>query len=661
MKKPRYLTKSRFKLGQECSTKLFYTGKEAYPNQNMDDSFLEALAEGGYQVGELAKYYFPEGHTIETLDYVEAESQTLELLKLEKVVIFEAAIRYKNLFIRIDVLVKNGNHFDLIEVKAKSYDPALEKQFLNKNGTIASGWLSYLYDIAFQRYVLSSAYPDMRIDSFLMMTNKSATCPTDGLNQKFKIVRDKSKRKGIKITSAITDMDLSTRLLIQVPVDEFIELISEGKETKSIRTRSFSEEIVFLADKYEKDEKIVPVIGSQCRDCEFRCERQAETQGLKNGFKECWSGSLGWKDDDFKESNVLEVWNSRKKDEWIEDGKIKLSDLSIEDISPKADGDPGISPSERQWLQVEKVQQNSNEPFFESHGLKLEMESWTYPLHFIDFETSMMAIPFNKGRRPYEGIAFQFSHHVVHEDGKIEHAGEYLCTEQGHFPNYDFIRALKSELDKDEGTIFRYSPHENTFLNLIYRQLRDDPNDILDRDDLCDFIKTITYSSGSSAEKWDGNRSMVDLWELVKRYYYDPSTKGSNSIKFVLPAVLASSAFLSAKYSRPIYGSDGGIKSLNFKNWQWIEKENGSIKDPYKKLPKMFQDVSDHNLEILTQEDELRNGGAALTAYARMQFSEMSDYEKGELRSALLKYCELDTLAMVMIYEAWKDWILEGK
>jgi hypothetical protein len=154
---------------------------------------------------------------------------------------------------------------------------------------------------------------------------------------------------------------------------------------------------------------------------------------------------------------------------------------------------------------------------------------------------------------------------------------------------------------------------------------------------------------------------MVDLWELVKRYYYDPSTKGSNSIKFILPAILSSSEYLREKYSKPIYGTAEGIKSLNFTNWQWIEDIDGKIVDPYKKLPKMFQDISDHNLELLTQEDELRNGGAALTAYARMQFSEMSDYEKRELRSALLKYCELDTLAMVMIYEAWREWICQNK
>ena len=69
----------------------------------------------------------------------------------------------------------------------------------------------------------------------------------------------------------------------------------------------------------------------------------------------------------------------------------------------------------------------------------------------------------------------------------------------------------------------------------------------------------------------------------------------------------------------------------------------------------MFQDVSDESMNFLSEEDELSNGGAALTAYGRMQFSEISEYEKKELEKALLKYCELDTLAMVMIYEAWRD------
>tara|TARA_B100000497_G_C7549859_1_gene332327 strand:- start:376 stop:741 length:366 start_codon:yes stop_codon:yes gene_type:complete len=116
------------------------------------------------------------------------------------------------------------------------------------------------------------------------------------------------------------------------------------------------------------------------------------------------------------------------------------------------------------------------------------MNRWVFPLHFIDFETTMVAIPFSAGRRPYEGIAFQFSHHIVYEDGSVEHFGEYLNTEQGEFPNYDFVRALKTQLENDNGSIFRYSNHENTFLNMIYHQLQADQREITDREELCVFI-----------------------------------------------------------------------------------------------------------------------------------------------------------------------------
>ena len=61
-KSPYYLTKSRFKLALECPTKLFYADKDEYANNKNDDEFLESLAEGGFQVGELAKYYYDNGN-----------------------------------------------------------------------------------------------------------------------------------------------------------------------------------------------------------------------------------------------------------------------------------------------------------------------------------------------------------------------------------------------------------------------------------------------------------------------------------------------------------------------------------------------------------------------------------------------------------------------
>ena len=65
----RYLTKSRFKLALDCPAKLFYTGKSQYPDKSQDDAFLEALAEGGFQVGALAKCYYPDGIEITERGY----------------------------------------------------------------------------------------------------------------------------------------------------------------------------------------------------------------------------------------------------------------------------------------------------------------------------------------------------------------------------------------------------------------------------------------------------------------------------------------------------------------------------------------------------------------------------------------------------------------
>ena len=660
MTQKRYITKSRFVFATECPTKLFYTGKAEYANQNLDDSFLLALADGGFQVGELAKHYFPGGRNIHQLDYEQALSQTNELLKQEKVTIYEAAIASDNLFIRADILVKNGSQIELFEVKSKSFDPTKEDPFANKNGTIKAEWRTYLFDVAFQKYVIEQAFPQFSVQAFLMMADKSVGCPTEGLNQRFRLIKEENGRKSVSISSSLSDADLTPPILCKVNVDVQCDQIYAGTDGGGDHTLSFAKRIELYAKSYALDKKLHSPVSKACATCEFYAKENDEQAGLRSGKKECWKEILGWNDDDFSSATILDIWNFRKKDQLIESNRIKMSEVTKDDISPKPDKKPGISASERQWLQVEKHQKEDNSVWIDHDNLKREMDSWVYPLHFIDFETTMVAIPFNRGRHPYEGIAFQFSHHVVHEDGKVEHRGEYLNTEQGAFPNYDFLRNLKAELDKDTGSIFRYSNHENTYLNMIYRQLKSDQTDIDDREELCEFIRSITQSASSSAEKWVGDRNMVDMWEMVKRYYYDPATNGSNSIKQVLPAILNSSDFLKEKYSKPIYGAISGIASKNFVDWQWIQFDSGKVIDPYKLLPKMFQDVSEKDMQILCDDDELSDGGAAMTAYARMQFEEMSQYEKDEIQKALLKYCELDTMAMVMLYEGWKDLLKEN-
>jgi hypothetical protein len=186
----RFLTKSRFKLAVECPTKLFYTRKkDTYPDNKNDNEFLKALADGGFQVGELAKLIYPFGEEAKGKNDQELIQYTNQLLTQENVIIYEAAIVYNNLYARVDVLKKTGSRIDLIEVKAKSFD-STKPDFYKGNGDLKKDILPYFQDIAFQTYLFNQAFPNQyEVHSYLMLADKSKKCSVDGLNQFFKIQR----------------------------------------------------------------------------------------------------------------------------------------------------------------------------------------------------------------------------------------------------------------------------------------------------------------------------------------------------------------------------------------------------------------------------------------------------------------------------------------
>ena len=150
---------------------------------------------------------------------------------------------------------------------------------------------------------------------------------------------------------------------------------------------------------------------------------------------------------------------------------------------------------------------------------------------------------------------------------------------------------------------------------------------------------------------------MVDLCRLAQRTFFHPATNGSGSIKKVLPAGMQTSEYLKHKYSQPIYGSRDGIQSLNFANQVWWQEKDGTVLDPYQLLSPVFLDLPTGTLATLDSDGEMAiaQGGAATMAYARLQFEDLPADERTRIEAALLRYCELDTLAMVMVYEAWRD------
>ncbi len=144
------------------------------------------LADGGFQVGELAKYLYPNGIEVKAKGVDEAIAETAELLKQENITLFEPAIVFEGFLVRVDVLVKRGHVFEVIEVKAKSYSGDVS-EMVGARGGIKSTYLAYLQDVAFQKYVVMHAFPGSMVTAYLLMPDKSKTATENGLNQCFKV------------------------------------------------------------------------------------------------------------------------------------------------------------------------------------------------------------------------------------------------------------------------------------------------------------------------------------------------------------------------------------------------------------------------------------------------------------------------------------------
>lgn len=644
----RYLTKSRFKLAMECPTKLYYAqNSEIYKNAKTENDFLETLAEGGFQVGQMATLTFPDGIEIDAKENEAAIIQTRKYLEgTGRVVLFEPAFAFEDLLVRVDIFVKDGPYIEIIEVKAKSHD-SKSPAFLEARASIRPDMVTYIRDIAFQKYVMSRIFPKASIKAFFIMPDKSVQATTDGLNQCFRIKSEKGQKLIAHTKESKHQVIANSSILKKVQVDPFIDTMMNnplnypGSDAQTDNCLPNVSKI--WAEAYKNNIKIPPTMHSGCGKCEFRADKHEVYQ---SGFHQCLEQFTNLSRDEIDQGTVLDIWRFRKKDELINSGIFKISDAANHIAVKPTDG--GLSTTERQMLQVAGIPTEKDKGgfYFDCQYFRKAQRRWKYPYHFIDFETCTVALPFFRGMRPYEPIAFQFSHHVMHKDGSVEHRKQCLITEVGKFPNFDFVRELKKSLQSDSGTIFRWAAHENTILNQIRDQLINYAQSNDDTQTLINFIDSITNKA---------RRSMIDLNALAIRCYFHPDTKGKTSIKQVLPAVLKSSKVLKEEYSKPMVHT---TTSLNFPdNFIWYQQTNGSLINPYNLLNTKTADNSQDKQTLKTNENlSIADGGAAATAYARLQFESLSLQDRQNIEKALLRYCELDTLAMVMIFKAWLDW-----
>ena len=252
--KQKLFTKSAFKIALECPRRLYYAyDSKLYANQELSDDFLKSLAEGGFQVGELAKvYYGIKGEAdIDVLGYDESVEKTKELFKNENINIAEAAFKHGDLFVRADIIEKKGNDITLIEVKAKSWES--DAPFIGVRGGVDGDILPYLYDVAFQKYVVVKAlkelYPDQQftVKARLMMADKSKLATVDGLNQMFRIYKngDRSYAEADELAWTVAGVvPENERVLTAFDVDKECDMIIAG-ETAEQRKPEFMEGMKF--------------------------------------------------------------------------------------------------------------------------------------------------------------------------------------------------------------------------------------------------------------------------------------------------------------------------------------------------------------------------------------------------------------------------------
>ena len=696
----RLLTKSAFKIALSCPHKLYYYGRpDEYENANANDEFLESLAEGGFQVGELAKIYcdVPDDCDLkDIMGHEESLKRTQELMQRDQVNIAEAAFCFGNLFVRVDILKKNGNNIELIEVKAKSWNPDTDNFISSRpKGAVTSGIRPYVYDIAFQKYVVCKALGEAyHVKAYLMMADKSKRADIDGLNQLFKIEKNQKGRAEAVMAPDARQRIAQSKVQVVTPfdVDELCDTIIAGKTTEQTTDKNptcmgmgFVPFINYVADYYCNGQPCPATVelAGKCLKCEFHCTADSDK---KDGKRECWLTQVT--EEDYDHRPLIATLNgsslSSNRGKWVSEGKYfmdQLTDQELKLFNEKTPDAPGLDDYQRKWLQIGletkdegilsrfKEHLNGN-IYLDVDGLREEMSKWKYPLHMIDFETTAVALPYYIGMKPYEQVAFQFSHHIIYEDGRITHAGQYLNEDVMKFPNFEFVRELRRQLSLDEGTIFRYATHENTILRTIAGQLADSNES--DKDELIAFIRSITHNDKEkNGELYCGERDMVDLLQVVKRYFYQlDEMHGSNSIKQVLPAVLNSSDYLKHKYCQPIYGfiiPSCNISASQPKAWITLDAE-GHVDSPYHQLDSigsligMSEDDMNQMEQLSTDEKdfEVANGGAALTAYNKLMFCE-GEGMNDALRQALLRYCELDTMSMVFIWEYFYDMVTKKK
>jgi len=184
-----------------------------------------------------------------------------------------------------------------------------------------------------------------------------------------------------------------------------------------------------------------------------------------------------------------------------------------------------------------------------SPRLRGVLQSVQYPVHHVDFETVMLAVPRFPRTRPYQAIPMQWSNHIQRESGELIHH-EFL-HDAASDPRKRWAEALIESLG-ERGSICVYSAYERAVLEQVaeaFPEFRTAFRQIIQR--------------------------LWDLFPVIRDHYYHPSFQGSFSMKAVLPAIVPSLGYgdlvireggqAATEYYRMIYVESDWVEQASIK------------------------------------------------------------------------------------------------
>lgn len=217
-----------------------------------------------------------------------------------------------------------------------------------------------------------------------------------------------------------------------------------------------------------------------------------------DAWEYCWCEQRG-----IPEYSVFNISRLRsdKKFDLYKNGVVKFEDIKELDKFNAS-----------QQIQIRS--ELSKEQIIDKEAIKEFLETLSYPLYHLDFETFQQAVPEFVGLSPYEQIPFQFSIHKEDGKGNLEHF-EFLA-EAGADPRYELARNLIKFIPQDACVLaYNMSFEKGVIRRLaeIYPQISNELMAIHDN------IKDL-------------------MAPFASKSYYHPKMQGSYSIKYVLPALV---------------------------------------------------------------------------------------------------------------------------